>query len=1018
MKKFFVLFVLSLFAIAVFAKESVKVKHSQQNETFSWQPVENAGKYQITIEKLKSDGTWEKVISHKTPSTSYRASLAPGHYRMAVSTFNILGKKGATSEWTEFKVLDVSIPYLFDNYFEKSKEWKSPVLYINLKNEDLSQNPDSKKYIPAVEKFGENTFFVKGKNIFTTDTQFYLIPEPDTSKNAASFIPFYDNRESVSLSVVERNEKKSGVYLSYNPEQLSSGYYLLQAKKNGNCSDSIEILVLAERPLELRPSDFKVDTRYKVNALEIDGSSQVSFYAEGRGFSQLTEFTMQPADGAIRYAYASEQERQIVPLTIASKQNSASNGMLKLSFECDGSLLKSGYYNVVARNSETDSSRFLILVKQQIPKSAEERIQKVSSKYNKRTKNVDFTLAADDITSDMKFTLISAYPEQGGEQRRIPLYFTKVPAKKKYTVSVPSEDLLFDDYMLLVETSDSSFSKYFSLDNHYSIHPKNYSESEVAKLFLPHENEEDSFEVTLDTDETGIVTYNSSKVEVISLFPKIMPFLRPTAGVNDNFFGDVDKAKEAAQSATTQTSYVQNNDSHIHSDLRFQFDVMNLYWFALGANLKFNPNVINNVTHLDFAPEITAKFLVDERISPGWELFTPYIGAGLGYNIVDRNYDSPFYNFDHDLYAFAFAGCTLLKLYELSYQIEYHNLQNPSLAYLNMLEFNFGIRLPIRRTYYSQKVLARSAEIAKNGTVMVNEYEELNARDINTIIITDGAKSVGGMESYKYVENVQIGKSVEEIKKDAFSNCSNLKEVRFLSNNNLKTIRNGAFENDTRILKIIIPNSVQTIEKDAFKGWTYGQQIIFTGVSKFQAEERDFEGLKNIDAMVVFGNYTEFKSKTPFEDCRNYMNTKEKLFTSESFYDADSDSYTLALKMEGYGTSIESMLNHDYFSGNSCRSSPELLEYFKSGKELSFKVYGDGRAYVLYVRTQGDGVFSTRFTTKKNKVSQLSFEYSDLTKARCSKVRKFKKDEVVCVTLVPIYDGKRSNSYFYDFKVE
>ncbi|MCR4734328.1 MAG: leucine-rich repeat domain-containing protein [Treponema sp.] len=1016
-KRFFLICFFFILAGFSYSQDSVNVEQSQQYETFSWQPVENVRKYQIVIEQLLENGSWKKILSKTTRSTSYKAKLLPGHYRMAVSSFNILGKKSATSEWIDFKIIDSAIPYLFDNYFKKTKEWKAPVLYINRKKEDISKLPEYKDFIHPDKDFDENTFFIKGKHVFSTDTHFYLVPESDTSKKAVSYPAFNEMREEIPLNVIERNERKGGVYVSYNPDKLSSGYYLLQARKNSHKSE-IEILVLADEPLNLSPYGFEIDNRYKVSSIELDSSKNISFSVEGKGFTHSTSYYLQPTEGSIPYTYTSELERTEVPLGNYTKQTLNSNGKCRLSFSCPGDSLKSGYYNFVAKNSESDSARFLLLVKEALPKSSDEKIEKIISKYNKRTKQVDFTITSDNLTPDMKFTLISAFPQEGGHQLRIPLDFKNNGKRRKSTASIDADEVIFDDYMLMVETPTESFAKYFSIDNHYSLHAKKLSEKEIAKKFLAQENDMESFEVTLDTDEAGTVTYTDSKVEVYSRFPKLMPFLRFTAGVDSNLFGsDNTAALNLISDTSDYTTEYEAGTSEVHSDCRFQFDLLNFYWFVLGLNLKINPNLVGSTTDLDLAPEVTARFVVDERISYGWELFSPYIGLGLGYNFLDKNYNTPFYKFDHDMYAFAFAGLTLFKLYEMSYQVEFHNIQNLNNAYLKLFQFNFGIRIPIRRTYYEQEVLSRSATITKKGILMFSDFEGLNSDSVTQIYVKEGALAIGGMEGFKSVEEIELPASLTEIKENAFRNCISLRDVS-VPNTNLKAIRKGAFENTKNITVFYVPACVQVIEKDAFKGWTNGQQIVL-GITKDEADSRHYEGLEDVEAIINYKNESyRYSGNTPFEDSHNFSSFYGNIYKSDTFYNAKIQSYTLALSVKGLGRYENPMRRLDYIPSEISESSEELLNYFKSGRSLSFKVYGDGKKYLLYVRTKDDGVFVKEFTTKKNKIKDITIDYSELQRADCSEVRKFKLKDVTFVTLIPIYDGTLSDSYFYDFKVE
>ena len=1030
MKKTAVFFFLLIITLRLFSQEANNTNNVQPYETLSWQAVDNARKYQIVIETLLDDGTWKKVLQKQTSSTSYKAELKPGHYRMAVSAYNILGKKSATSEWTEFKVIDSAVPYFFENYLAKSKLWNSPLLSL-----EETEDEDS---IKIEQIAGNNAFFIKGKNIFSSDTTFFLVPEKDSSKKGRSFEAFNEKRPSVQLKAVQINEKNSGVYLSFDSRQLYSGYYLLEARRNGG-TVSTEILVLADHPLELEPSGFEVDTRYKVNSITMDNSAFLHFSAEGNGFSGSTEFFMEPSTGAVEYIYASELERKKVPLSLAGKQNLDDSGRMHLDFNCNTEDLKSGYYNVVARNSEQNSARFLILVKPSEVKNVEEQINKIKSKYNKKTKMVDFIITSDGIKTGAKFTLVSEYSQDIGDQVRLPLYF-RADGKNKFSATIPADSLIFGDYMLLVESEDSTSSQYFSIDNHYSLSSRKFGENEIASKFQPKENDADAFEVTLDTADTGVVSFDNFRVNVFPRYPKIMPFLRPVGGFDDTFFGyqrgtivadsatvqmsansnDVDDTDDTEEEAASsgETDYYgdeETTSSKINSDLRLQFDVFNIDWFAIGLNVKFNPNMYDNKSHIDLAPEFTMKFLLNEVISPAWNYFTPYLGAGIGYNVLDHNHSTPFYNFDHDLYAFAFAGFTLFKLYELSYHIEYHNIQNQSNSYLKLMQFNFGVRVPIRRQYYDQQVLAKKAVIEKEGIVNAADYEGLKNELIEKITIADGALAVGGMSGYKNINIIELPSSLVEINADAFKDCTSLKNVSIASDSKLKAIRSGSFENTTAINQIVIPASVEVIEKDAFKGWTYGQMITLP-FTRTEIESKDFEGLKDIKAIINYnGLSSDISAPSAFVDYRNYVSFNGNIFQSGS-YITDDKTYGLALFVHGLGVNINP--KKDASAVPVYTSQSELLDSFKSGNSISFKVLGDGKKYLLFVRTELGGAFYVEFTTKKGKEKKISIDYTEFEKTSYSKVHKFKKDDVTEITFVPIYNTKLSKSLFYDFEVK
>ena len=135
MKKLVAVFLVLISLGFSLAAQTTEVRSSSgssevgQSETFSWEEVPKARKYGVDIERLNEKGKWVKFYSKEIRKTSIDVQLPPGNYRISISTFNILGKKTA-SDWTNFYVLDESIPYLFDNYFSRPSEWKVPVLLV------------------------------------------------------------------------------------------------------------------------------------------------------------------------------------------------------------------------------------------------------------------------------------------------------------------------------------------------------------------------------------------------------------------------------------------------------------------------------------------------------------------------------------------------------------------------------------------------------------------------------------------------------------------------------------------------------------------------------------------------------------------------------------------------------------------------------------------------------------------------------------------------------------------------
>ena len=142
---------------------------NEQYELFSWEPVAKAKQYGVTIEKYDAaQDIWTDYKEIKTKETQVEVLFTPGVYRVAISTYNLIGRKSKSSDWVQFKILEENIPYLNEKAFVKNRQWQVPVLYIN-NDEALSQD-DYINYVTPAELFGSNAILVKGRNIFSPNT--------------------------------------------------------------------------------------------------------------------------------------------------------------------------------------------------------------------------------------------------------------------------------------------------------------------------------------------------------------------------------------------------------------------------------------------------------------------------------------------------------------------------------------------------------------------------------------------------------------------------------------------------------------------------------------------------------------------------------------------------------------------------------------------------------------------------------------------------------------------------------
>jgi hypothetical protein len=78
-------------------------------QRISWTRV-NAFFYEIEIEKITSGAVWQLEMKERTEQTFLELSLPPGMYRYRIHSYNVLGRVGATSEWTGIRVFVAKQP--------------------------------------------------------------------------------------------------------------------------------------------------------------------------------------------------------------------------------------------------------------------------------------------------------------------------------------------------------------------------------------------------------------------------------------------------------------------------------------------------------------------------------------------------------------------------------------------------------------------------------------------------------------------------------------------------------------------------------------------------------------------------------------------------------------------------------------------------------------------------------------------------------------------------------------------
>ena len=1010
---FFVYFLLlsSLISQAQTAEVAASVSNAQY-ETIKWDGVPRSKKYEVTIEKLKTDEKWTKLFSKQTKDTFMEVLLEPGTYRVSITTFNILGKK-TISDWTEFYILDEDTPYIFRDYHKKDPLWNVPVLFINLKNIPLDKLEGSENYIKAEKNYPENSFFIKGKNIFSPGTSFSLIPSNTAIDGGHEYKPIFDQRQNVPLNIIARDTKKGGVYVSYDPDKLFTGYYSLEAK-NGSKTSSYGIFVFAERKIDIVCEDFEQDARYKVNAFYIPPKGNINLSVIGIGISPLTTFTLIPNDSdGIKYPFATSAVRKQVPLIVGQTTSVSANGYVRVDLICNCEDIKPGYYYIKAENkveasykdSQVDEAKCLVLAKIKTDQSNGIEIKRISTKYNKRTQNLDFTIVSNNIAKHSELSelsVLSEYSPKTDSNSHVKL-FNINHSGNKVTASANPENIIFGNNALIIKNADGISAAYFYIDKHFRSNMLSLSQEKADSLFLRPEGDISTIDFNSDIQEK--VVFFDDEVNVIRRKPPLFPYLRFTYG--------------------SSIDSIINGDFDIN--FKFEFDVFNKEWIYFDLGAKY---LIHNNSDTERLYELGTELFV-RFAAPGY-LFIPFIGLGVGYNLVDPNTGfnlvglpasfEPLMSIDQngflgssDFYFMGQLGCILFQFFDIRYNYEMHYFMNPNKDSKISHMVSMGVQIPLRRDSFVRQVLSQGAQISKSGSLYAYDYD--NLAKVSSIEFEEGITEVNGFAEYNSLESITFSESIKSIGSQAFMNCSKLSSVDLRAATELTVISSQAFANDKKIKSLSIPSSVTKIEAAAFEGWTPGQTI-YLNWPRNSTTKRDLEGLKDTKALVLYQDNTPYKPaseayETVFNNPRNWLPPFDVVNNrfSQVFVYADNE-YHAAVNVYGIITTDDADLTYK-------SSEKEVVNVIKFAKSIKFKVLGDGNKYMFYVVTRDGGCFAKEFKTKAGDITTVSVSINSLKRRPKSQTRKLNMNNVTFVQIVPsVKHGVECGAYFFDFEVE
>ena len=976
-------FLFCLFLVSLFLPLSAQEEINEQYETFSWEPVAKAKQYGVTIDKYDgAQDIWIDYKEIKTKETEIEVLFTPGVYRVSICSYNLMGRKSKASDWVQFKILEENIPYLNKNTFTKSTVWKVPVLYLSKTEVDESlkaSNPDFQNYIKSPENYGTNTILVKGHNIFSPRTEFYLIPKDEGEGEA--FVNLDDERKEQKLKILYRNSKEYSVVVSYDELQLAPGYYSLEVRNPGNNSDSLDILVLENSLVQITPDKgFEIDEHYSVNCINVLNTATYQCSVLASGVNSSTEIYLEPAKGVYAYPFEANLERaRVYAQIVGSEKKEDSKSLVTLEFSTEA--LRTGYYNIVAKNWDGSSSKFLCLVKRPFNNDYTKQVKTLKTKYNKRTEYVDVTLQDEVFSSSKKYTLVSEYDEALDSNKKVELVLD--PNGKKLTGKLSPDQLTIAKYALLIEDYQTTDVIYCEIDNTLRLSMNKMNQSTVEKTFFRPAGAET--QITIDSSDEGTIQFLDNKVKMTKRLPSFF----------NNMRLDISMPK----------------DANMVFDLEFDIFNNGYFGFTYGTEYRMMPE--------DFDDILAIYGLL--RFSIPNNYFSPYLNIGLGQLGVSRkdevnNIFEAYKTFSSKdtIYGIAQLGVSLFVVLDVRYNLFMNDMFSDNPYFTDSVSVGFSF--PLRSFKFNRKVLTRQAKITKTGAVDLKTFVSTDS-NIDYVTVID-CESVTGLENYNKVELIEIGQSVQVIEENAFRNCKNLERVGFdrgfdqISDPPL-TIKNGAFAEDTQIGELYLPYRTTVVQTGAFAGWTNGQNIILCW-NEDDTTERDLSGLLNCAATIHYRDGALFKGafETSLDDEENWVPLNNLDIENVSVY--HDDRYDLGIRITGFAyrwfkSELDTWINQE--------TPDEALAYLKSGNKLTFKVNGDGRKYTLVLTTQGGGYFYYTFKTQKNKVTKIEIPYKKMKKYSYSSLKKLDIDNLKMFCIMPECDGAWNDVTFFDFEV-
>jgi len=794
-KKFAFIFFALLSCALVFIDAEEKDGVYKQYQVINWSPVPNAAKYEVDIEKKTNDGGWAKEAAVQTKECTQEILLDPGIYRVSVTTFSVLGKKASATDWVQFTILNEMQPYLYADNFKKSATWNSPVLHLKQAADAVTAIVTQDTQIVARAGDPANSFALHAKNVFYPETKFSFVPASASDSGGKPFASFIENRAVAKLAVVRRDPDKNTIVISYNPDDLYSGYYNLVAENPGNKTSSISILVLADKKLSVDEKSFSYDKKYLTRTLIIPRASNAHISVTGSGFDENTIFSFIPSTEGMQYPFASWVRQKNVPLVMTGHQAEENGAQVKLDFSLDASAMQTGYYKFSASRGDSSAS-VLVLVK--ISEPADEKIpasSKITFEKNSAANKAIFTMKGNALDGS-RCMIVSPWIRDGDYNERIPL--AQVGSEwggSTVIFEVPAALVDKTEYALLIQNDSAAHLQFFTIDEKNRVNFILPKDDEVEEKYL---RSEDAVVAKKTDDQQATVTVEPIVFSVVEKPQFFVPYLFVDAvGTFDEHFG-----------------------------ASIQLDLFDMNWLCFRGDVTARNDCAECCLFIDAMIPVVPKFI---------------FYAGLGFGGRTGSYAENL-SFVDDLF-YVNAGCILFKYADVRFT---SSMGFKTLDITNQI--SVGCRIPLRHKKYIQVTKGVVATVEKTGVVSDSDCS-LDKEETESIVFKNGITQIVHFENYTHVKTALLPDTLKSIGKNAFAGWIRLVSITIPLGT--AEIRSGAFQNCSKISVLTIPATVTLVEKDAFAGWKKEQRILLSwnaddGVS------RNLDGLAGTEAAVYY----------------------------------------------------------------------------------------------------------------------------------------------------------------------